>query len=55
MGAALVPLAGRSIVVSVPVAVIVYAAGLWILRAVKREEVDLLLTGMRLKRPASSP
>jgi O-antigen/teichoic acid export membrane protein len=51
MGAALVPLAGRSIVLSVPVAVIVYAAALWILRAVDREEVDLLLTGMRLKRP----
>jgi O-antigen/teichoic acid export membrane protein len=55
MGAALVPLAGRSIVVSVPVAVLVYAAALWILRAVEREEVDLLLTGMQLKRPASSP
>ena len=30
----------------------VYRLLLW---AVKREEVDLLLTGMRLKRPASSP
>ena len=39
----------------VDAAPIVSAAGLWILRAVKREEVDLLLTGMRLKRPASSP
>jgi O-antigen/teichoic acid export membrane protein len=54
MGVALVPLAGRSIAISLPVGVVVYAAALWILRAVEREEVDLLLSGLRLKRPTSS-
>jgi O-antigen/teichoic acid export membrane protein len=50
MGAVLVPLAGRSIFVSVPVGGAVYAVALWLLRAVERDEVDLVLSGMRLKR-----
>jgi O-antigen/teichoic acid export membrane protein len=50
MGAALVPLAGRSIAISLPVGIIVYGAALWVLRAVERDELDLLLSGLRLKR-----
>jgi O-antigen/teichoic acid export membrane protein len=50
MGAVLVPLAGRSILISVPVGVAVYGVALLILRAVEREELDLLLSGLRLKR-----
>jgi O-antigen/teichoic acid export membrane protein len=50
MGAVLVPLAGRSIAISLPVGVAVYGAALWLLRAVQRDEIDLLLAGMRIKR-----
>jgi O-antigen/teichoic acid export membrane protein len=52
MGAALFPLADHSLVVVVPVGVAVYGLALWILRAVEREELDLLVRGLRL-RPAS--
>jgi O-antigen/teichoic acid export membrane protein len=55
MGAALVPLAGRSIFISVPLGVIVYAVATWLLRAVERDEIDLILAGMRLKRRAATP
>jgi O-antigen/teichoic acid export membrane protein len=50
MGAVLVPLAGRSIAISLPAGVAVYGAALWLLRAVQRDEIDLLLAGMRIKR-----
>ena len=54
MGAVLVPLAGRSIFISVPVGGLVYVVALWLLRAVERDEIGLVLAGMRLKRrPAS--
>ena len=54
MGAVLVPLAGRSIFISVPVGGMVYVGALWLLRAVEREEIDLVLSGMRLKRRPSA-
>lgn len=50
MGAVLVPLSARSIFISVPVGGLVYALALWLLRAVDRDEVDLVLAGMRIKR-----
>jgi len=50
MGAVLYPLAARSILVSVPVGIVAYGAALVLLRAVRREEVDLLLRGLRLSR-----
>jgi O-antigen/teichoic acid export membrane protein len=50
MGVVLVPLAGRSIFLALPLGVLVYAAALWILRAVERDEVELVLAGMRIKR-----
>jgi O-antigen/teichoic acid export membrane protein len=50
MGAVLVPLAGRSILISIPAGVAAYGAALWLLRAVQRDEIDLLLAGMRIKR-----
>jgi O-antigen/teichoic acid export membrane protein len=53
MGAALVPLAGRSILISIPVGVAIYGAALWLLRAVQRDEIDLVLAGMRIKRRPS--
>jgi O-antigen/teichoic acid export membrane protein len=51
MGAALFPLARRSIVISAPLGALVYVAALWALRAVQRDEVDLLLRGLRVRRP----
>ena len=54
MGAVLVPLAGRSIFISAPIGGLVYVVALWLLRAVERDEIDLVLAGMKLKRrPAS--
>jgi len=51
MGAVLLPLAGRSLVVAVPVGVAAYGLALWALRAVDRDELDLLVRGLR-PRPA---
>ena len=47
MGAALYPLAERSLLLSVPVGMAVYALGLWLLRAVRRDELALVLRGFR--------
>jgi O-antigen/teichoic acid export membrane protein len=52
MGGALLPLASRPIYLSVPVAVVVYAVALWLLRAVDRVEVDLVRRGLRLRAAA---
>ncbi|HZV48235.1 MAG TPA: flippase [Candidatus Dormibacteraeota bacterium] len=52
MGAVLLPLAGHSLVVTVPVGLVAYGLALWALRAVDRDELDLLLRGLR-PRPAS--
>lgn len=51
MGAAVLPLATRPIYLSAPVGAIVYAVALWAFRAVRREELDLLLRGFGLGRP----
>jgi O-antigen/teichoic acid export membrane protein len=50
MGAAVLPLANRAIYVAAPVGVLVYAAAMWLLRAVDREELALLLRGLRPRR-----
>jgi O-antigen/teichoic acid export membrane protein len=50
MGAVLYPLAGRAIYLSAPVGIVAYAVGLLLVRAVRRDEVDLLLRGLRLGR-----
>ena len=47
MGAVLYPLAGRSLVISVPVGVAVYGGALWLLRAIHRDEMALVLRGLR--------
>ena len=47
MGAVLWPLAGHSIVLSVPAGGAVYLLALWLLRAVDREELGLVLRGLR--------
>jgi O-antigen/teichoic acid export membrane protein len=51
-GAALFPLAQRSILIAAPLGALVYVAALWLLRAVRPEELDLLLRGLRLRRRA---
>jgi O-antigen/teichoic acid export membrane protein len=48
MGAAIYPLAGRTIFLTAPLGAAVYVGALWVLRAVPREEVDLLRRGLRL-------
>ena len=50
MGAVAFLLAGRSIAISVPAAAVAYAAALFLLRAVSRDEVSLLARGLRLRR-----
>ena len=52
MGAAVYPLSTSAIYVAAPAGVIVYCAALWALRAVRREELDLVLRGLRPRRPA---
>jgi O-antigen/teichoic acid export membrane protein len=52
MGAAVFPLSNRAIYLSVPVGAAVYGGALWALRAVRREEVDMVLRGFRLRRGA---
>jgi O-antigen/teichoic acid export membrane protein len=52
MGAAVFPLSSRAIYLAVPVAAAVYCAALWALRAVRREELALVLRGFRPGRPA---
>ncbi len=52
MGAAVYPLSHRAIYVAAPAGVLVYAAALWALRAVRRDELDLLLRGIGLRRAA---
>ncbi len=47
MGAALFPLSRRAIYVGAPVGVLVYGLALWLLRAVRRDELDMLLRGLR--------
>lgn len=47
MGAALFPLAGQPVYLSVPVGAAVYALALWLLRGVDRKEIELLLRGLR--------
>jgi O-antigen/teichoic acid export membrane protein len=51
MGAVLFPLARRSIVITAPLGALVYGVALWVLRAVEREEIDLLRQGFRPRRP----
>jgi O-antigen/teichoic acid export membrane protein len=51
-GAVLFPLAQRSLVITVPLGALVYVAALWVLRAVRPDELDLLLRGLRLRRIA---
>ena len=50
MGLVLLPLARFTIVISAPAGAIVYALALWLLRAIEREEVTLVLAGLRLRR-----
>lgn len=50
MGAAVLPIADRPIYLSAPVGALVYAAALWAFRAVRREELDLVLRGFGLDR-----
>ncbi|HKA10816.1 MAG TPA: flippase [Candidatus Dormibacteraeota bacterium] len=52
MGAVLYPLSRRAIYVSAPVGLVAYSTSLWVLRAVRREELDLVLRGFGLGRPA---
>ena len=47
MGAAVIPLASRPLYVAAPIGILVYAAALWLLRAVDREELSLLAQGLR--------
>lgn len=47
MGAAVLPLSARAIYVAAPVGVVAYCGALWALRAVRREELDLVLRGLR--------
>lgn len=49
MGVALFPAASSSILLAAPYGLLVYAAGLFVLKAVDREEVDLLLRGLRTR------
>jgi O-antigen/teichoic acid export membrane protein len=51
MGAVLYPLSHRAIYVSAPLGLAVYVAALWMLRAVRREELDLVLRGFGVGRP----
>jgi O-antigen/teichoic acid export membrane protein len=52
MGAALYPLARRSLFVSAPIGALVYAGALWLLRAVDRDEIGMVLGGLGLRRGA---
>lgn len=52
MGAVLLPLSTRAIYISAPVGLVVYSALLWLLRGVRREELDLVLRGLGLGRPS---
>ena len=47
MGLVLVPISGRSILLSVPAGLAVYALGLGLTRALSREELSLFLRGLR--------
>jgi O-antigen/teichoic acid export membrane protein len=47
MGVAVFPLASHSLYVGAPVGLVVYAAALWFLRAVDRDELTLVLRGLR--------
>jgi O-antigen/teichoic acid export membrane protein len=47
MGAAVLPLSTRAIYLGAPVGALVYCVALWALRAVRREELQLLLSGLR--------
>ena len=51
MGAVLYPLSHRAVYVSAPLGLAAYVAALWMLRAVRREELDLVLRGFGVGRP----
>jgi len=51
MGAVLYPLSHRAIYVSAPLGLGAYVVALWMLRAVRREELDLVLRGFGIRRP----
>lgn len=51
MGAVLYPLSRRAIYVSAPLGLAAYVAALWMLRAVRRDELDLVLRGFGIGRP----
>jgi O-antigen/teichoic acid export membrane protein len=51
MGAVLYPLSHRAVYVSAPLGLGAYVAALWMLRAVRREELDLVLRGFGVGRP----
>ena len=50
MGAVLLLVADRALYISLPVGALAFVAGLGALHAVEREELDLLLKGLRLRR-----
>jgi O-antigen/teichoic acid export membrane protein len=50
MGAVLFPVAARSILLTAPLGLAVYVGALWVLRAVDREELDLMTRGLGLRR-----
>jgi O-antigen/teichoic acid export membrane protein len=51
MGAAVYLLSNRAIYVAAPAGALAYVVALWALRAVRREEVDMLIRGFRPRRP----
>jgi O-antigen/teichoic acid export membrane protein len=46
MGVALYPFSARSIFLTAPFGLAVYAGGLWLLRAVRRDELNMVLSGL---------
>ncbi len=50
MGLVLLPLAGRSILLAAPAGGVAYVLAIWRLRAVQKEEVGLVLAGLRRRR-----
>jgi O-antigen/teichoic acid export membrane protein len=55
MGAAVYPFAAHSIFLTAPFGLAVYAASLWLLRAVRRDELDLVLRGLRARAGRTPP
>src|SRR5215467_101543 len=52
MGVVLYPLSTRAIYISAPVGLLVYCALLWLMRGIRRDELDLVLRGFGLGRAA---